>query len=528
MMHMFQAKEKVAVIDIGSNSIRLVINEVDEKRGYRELHNLKTVARLSNHIDDQDALTAEGRDILLHTLQQFEEVLRFHDVQTIHAVATAAVRGASNREEILQYIEERIDFPIRVLSGEEEASYGYLAVVNSTSLSEGITIDIGGGSTEVTMFKNRELVRTHSFPFGALTLKQKFLPNDDKITSSNLKQMNKWIEKQFQKVPWLKKEGENLPVVGIGGSSRNMVLVHQASINYPLAGLHQYSMSGRDIAETMDLLEKSSLSERENIEGLSKDRADVIIPAVRIISQLYNHIDAPSYLISNKGLRDGLLFEELLRDKTYPHFPDVIEESFYQLNREFEINPDYVDEVGNIASSMYNSLEPYIPKSYLHEDNHRLLNRAAQVLYIGEYISSEASSQHTFYILTNRSIDGIMHEERIAMSLVSSFKSKSMFKEFAKPFRPYLQKNSLKRLEFLGSILKFSYSLNRTRRNIVSGLGIDKEGKELHFHIYCREGMHSAFEEAKADKYKKHLEKMISRDVVLHFHEQSPVSAFSS
>ncbi|WP_158735085.1 Ppx/GppA family phosphatase [Alteribacillus sp. YIM 98480] len=514
-----QSKEKIAVIDIGSNSIRLVIHDVDEKGRSKEIHNLKKTARLSNHIDLENRLTNEGFTILKRSLQQIEEVIHFHNIKNIKAVATAAIRNASNREAVLSFIKQETSLQVRVLTEEEEAFYGYLAVVNSTFLSDGITIDIGGGSTEITLFQNKKLVHSHSFPFGALTLKKQFFPKKEP-DKNDLQKLTHFIKEQFSTLAWLK-HAHNLPIIGIGGSARNMSLVHQSQINYSLAGLHQYKMDANDINTTMALLENSSLKERENIDGLSKDRADVIIPAVRVIFMLLEYTAADYFLMSNKGLRDGLLFEEMLRDYSTDYFPDVSEESFFQLSREFEINEDYVLEVGKIAHKLYRAMEPYLPAMFKNDKNIYLLKQSARVLYIGEFISHEASSQHTFYVLTNRSIDGISHPERLAMACIASFKSKSWYKRFIRPFKSLITKEEYKRYELLGSILKLSYSLNRTQRKVVQDLTAKKIGRTLHLYIYCRKNRNSYFEEVKSNKYKKHIEKAIKRSVHLHFTSHS-------
>ncbi|WP_185819797.1 exopolyphosphatase [Salibacterium salarium] len=513
---MIQSKEKVAVIDIGSNSIRLVIHELDDKKGTRELHNLKQVARLSNHIDHDYQLTEAGLQVLKESLQQFEDVLHFHQVTNVKAVATAAIRNALNKEEIIDYIHRETSLRVRVLSEKEEAYYGYIAVVNSTSITDGISIDIGGGSTEVTLFKDKVLIHSHSFSFGALTLKKKFFPNKEPDKQA-LKKLSEYVIEQCKTIPWLQ-EAKKLPIIGIGGSARNMSLVHQSQVNYPLAGLHQYEMSINELKSMMQLFENSSLKEREHIDGLSKDRADVIVPAVRVIHEIADYIQADYFMMSNKGLREGLFFEEMLREHSADYLPEVAEESFFQLSREFEMNEDYVQEVGRIARQLYTQLEPFIPQHLKHDDNIYLLKKSARVLYIGEFISHETSSQHTFYVLTNRSIDGIPHSDRLAMAFIASFKSKSWMKQMSPPFKSYVSKELLKRFELLGSILKMAYALDRTKRKIVQTITSEKHGKSIILYISCKKNTYSYFEEIKSTKYKKHMEKVLKQNISLNFH----------
>src|SRR5699024_7350712 len=115
--------------------------------------------------------------------------------------ATATIRQAENAQQIQRVVEDQIGWEMRILSEQEEAYYGFLAVVNSTSIQEGITVDIGGGSTEVTYFKDRSLVESHSFSFGALTLKEFFSSN--KSVAKSLTELRQYVTNQLSTLPWL-------------------------------------------------------------------------------------------------------------------------------------------------------------------------------------------------------------------------------------------------------------------------------------------------------------------------------------
>lgn len=507
--------KKIAVIDIGSNSIRMVIHGMNGKRGLRELHNVKEVARLSSHMDKKNNLTDDGFSILRSVLLRFQEVIDFHKVETVQAAATAAIRNASNCKDIIQFITDETNMPVRVLSGEEEAYYGFLAVQQSTFLNDGITVDIGGGSTEITLFQNKKIIHSHSFPFGALTLKKEFVDSYKKEHKA-LDAIKEKAKSELKTLPWLLST-KDLPIVGIGGSARNLSLIHQASIDYPLSGLHQYTMKPDDMESVISLLSDTPEEKRDSIEGLSKDRSDTILPAAIIIQSLIEYTSSPYFLMSNKGLRDGLLMEEMQKEHPEMKTIEVEEESFYQLKEEFEVNNVNVEQVGFIADSLYTKLLPHLPEELIANDQQKLLRKSVNVLYIGEYISYEASSQHTFYLLTNRSIDGISHQDRMAMAFIASFKSKSWLQSFSKPFKQQVDDKLLTQYELLGSILKLAYALNRTNRNVIDRLEVQNERKELHFTFYSSKDISPVFEMMKSEKHKKHLEKVLDRSITLHF-----------
>ncbi len=506
--------KNIALIDIGSNSIRLVIFKLDQRGYYKEVQNLKIVARLSTHLDENGYLTKDGISKLLQSLKYFQEVTRTYKITKLKCVATAAIRQAKNQEQILKTVNDTTDFSIRVLSEYEEAFFGYLAVTNSTNIIDGITIDIGGGSTEITLFKERKLMHYHSFPFGAITLKQRFI-NSEIPTIDELLALKSFLQEQFQSLKWLC-NNDNVPLIGIGGSARNLSLVHQRKINYPLRGLHQYEISFESINDISNELKKMSYKQREMVEGLSKDRTDIIIPAAEAICTLMEVTTSTKFIMSNKGLRDGLFYEELLLQSNVQQFPNVVEESFYQLSHEYEINTDQVKYLSNIVTQLYYELKEHTTLELTEEDL-RLLLLSCRVLYIGEFINPETSSEHTFYILTNKSIEGLTHTERLKIALIASFKSKNVLHSYIQPYENRLKKDDIAKLELLGAMLKFSYALNRTGRKVISKLKVVEITTNNEIKLSLSFTSEPYFEQLQAQKYKKHLEKSLKKRVDLMF-----------
>jgi exopolyphosphatase / guanosine-5'-triphosphate,3'-diphosphate pyrophosphatase len=502
-------KEKYGIIDIGSNTIRLVIYERNKSGRLKEVENVKSVARLRNYLTEDNVLTEEGIRMLLETLLSFQDITRHHQIQHVKCIATATIRQAKNQEDIKKLVEETTDFSIRVLSEYEEAYYGFLAAVNSTPITEGITIDIGGGSTELTYYKDRQLIEYYSFPFGALSLKQTFIAGNIP-TQEELRQLSFYIAEQFQSLPWL--QNKKVPIVAIGGSARNLVQIHQSLKKYPLAGIHQYEMNLNDIVEVRRLLTSLTFEQIQKLEGLSKDRADIIIPAVEVFKSLYETVNATSFVLSRKGLRDGIFYEEFFGT---PILPDVLEKSFFELAEDYHIHLDHVRHVNKLLIQLVEQIR-FLNLYPLTNDDIRDLQRATYVFYLGQYIDGESSSQHTFYILANRTIDGLMHKERLKLALIASYKNKTVFKQYIEPFQNWFTRDEQKKLRFLGALLKFAYSLNETKRNIVHAIHLEKKNGTVIMHVFCHGNWKA--EEYKAEKNKKHLEKAWKRTIELRFH----------
>lgn len=510
---------QIGIIDMGSNSVRFVIYEVDTNACFREIQNLKVTARLSTYIDDDGHMNEEGISIILHTLERFASIAEGYELTTVRGVATAAIRNAANQEEIMQAIKDHSQFPFEILSEEQEAYYGYLAVTNSTDYQEGVTIDIGGGSTEITYFKDRELQHSFSFPFGALTLKKQFVsgdtPDDDEWS-----ELCEFVKQSYRSLEWIK--DKKVPVIGIGGSARNLALVHQNNISYPLSGLHQYTMLDKDIKDTAEDLIDMSMKKREKLDGLSKDRADIILPAIGAMQMLLKEVDTDCFIVSNRGLRDGLFFEEMLQSIEVTHFPNVKEESFYQLSNYYRLNAQHQKTISILSTFVADELRRH-DLIKLSDAQRHLLRLGANVFYIGRTIHPESESQHTFYLLTNQSIDGLSHMQRLGIAFISSFKSKSQLKQYAKPFKQWVDKDTLQTYELLGAINRFCYALNISEQSAISKVEVVEAAK----HDITLEITYSGscfFEEEQANKYKKHLERPLKKDLTLTFKKDAASS----
>ena len=506
-------QEKYAIIDIGSNTIRLVIYTRDKSGRFTESENVKAVARLRNYLNADNILESEGIDILVKTLKSFQEVTRHHQLKDIKCVATAAVRQAENQDEIMAAVQKETDFTIRILSEFEEANYGYLAVVNSTPFNSGITVDIGGGSTEITYFNNRQLIYFYSFPFGALSLKQQFIQGDTP-TKGELRELRSFLKEQFSQLEWL--ADKRLPLIGIGGSARNMAQIHQEHIEYPLSGVHQYMMSKDDVEEINDLMKSMEFSELQRLEGLSKDRADIIIPAVEVFRYLMELIDTEKFALSRKGLRDGVFYEETTKAFDLAVFPNVVEESFHELAIDYDINLTHAFNVSNSALLISKELEE-VGLLSLEEQDYKRLKLSSALYNLGSYIDSESSHQHTFYLLSNRTIDGLLHKERVIVALMASFKNKEIFKRNIALYEEWFEKDELAKYSLLGAIIKLAYSLNATKRDIVETIELEEEGDTLIFSVQCREDWKP--EHYQVEKQKKHLEKQLKKTIDFKFYK---------
>jgi len=508
-------KLKTAIIDIGSNTIRLAMYQYDKDEGLHEFDNIKTVARLRTHLLPSGEMSEEGIRTLAETLVSFKQILDDYGVTDIQTVATAAVRQASNNEQIIQSMEQESGLNVTILSEEEEAYFGFLAVVNSMDTPSAVTIDIGGGSTEITLFKNKKLLKTHSFPFGTVSLKQKFVKGAI-MDDEERKALHAYVKEQFETLSWI--HDVNLPIIAIGGSARNVAQVHQQQIDYPISGVHQYEMNLDDLIELKKDLGNMNFEQLKQLDGLSSDRADIIVPALEVFTTLMTVVGTTSFQLSKKGLREGVIIDRVLQGdaKAFDKY-NVFAESARRLAFEYGRSEEETKTLASLSKQLYVEC-CHLKVFTFNEENLELIQRAAKVFSIGEYIELDSSSQHTFYLLANQSIAGMNHLNRVKLALLASYKNRDYFRRFATPFMSWLTREELKDLRDFGALLKFVYALNVSKRNLVKKVKLELVQDIIHIHIVTREP--AMAEVYQAERTKKHIERVFKRQVVIHFREE--------
>lgn len=501
-----------AIIDIGSNSIRLVVYSYSFEKGLEEHHNIKTVARLSGYLTDDYTMQEEGIERLIETLQNFQAVLEDLRIKQPVIAATAAVRQATNQTHILDRVFQETGLTITVLSAKQEAYYGYLAVVLTTNVKDAMTVDMGGGSTEVTLYRNKQLVESYSFPFGVVTLKKKFVAGDVP-TLQERKAIKAFVLNQFKEQPWI--EGTKLPIISIGGSARNIVQIDQNRKNYPLSGTHQYEMSLEDLRSIDYLMKKISFAERKKIDGLSSDRADVIDGAIITFESLLEFTGSSVFMHSRKGLREGIIIEQLEDNHEHTFFLDEVAASAIRhLHGKFAIetadNTALIDTFQKLHGQ-------FSEAGWIQDwsDDPEMLTYAYQLFHFGKQVDIESASQHTFYLLTNSTLDGFTNKQKLKLALLASYKNKQTFQQYIQPYQGLLTMQEIEECREAGALLRFVHALQTTNHSSIVDATMRTEGEDIQLTLFTRGSF--VLEAYQASKVKKHIEKLINRNVTLVF-----------
>ena len=227
--------QRIGIIDLGSNSARLIIVEIYKNRAYNLIYHQKETIRLSQDADKNQQLQPVAMARGMTLLQNFAHICKLHDTDKIIAVGTAAIRNAHNGTEFVENVKGETGITIKIISGETEAKLGYIGVINTLNVTDAVLFDLGGGSTELTLIKDRKAEKFISLPFGAVTLTERF-NLQKKASEAQLASLDTFIVQELDKIPWLKNLG--VPLIGIGGTARGIAKMEQKRKNYPILKLH--------------------------------------------------------------------------------------------------------------------------------------------------------------------------------------------------------------------------------------------------------------------------------------------------
>ncbi len=299
---------RVASIDIGTNTILLLIAEVDKGK-FKPLFEMETIVRLGEGLQKNGILSQDAMKRGLQTLTHYLEKCQTMGVQEIIAVGTSALREAKNSGDFLRMIKEKLDLSIEIISGEEEAELSFLAVARDLNdLKKSIlVIDIGGGSTEFIYGKGDRIIESMSLPLGILHFTEQYLVSDP-VKKEEWNKMETEIRKLLPRIPHPR---EPLLMVSIGGTGTTLASVEQRLEEFIPEKIHHFVLKKDALKDQLRLYRSKTMEERRKIPGLPPARADVILAGGAILYMAMEELKCESVLISYQGLRYGLLYKKI-------------------------------------------------------------------------------------------------------------------------------------------------------------------------------------------------------------------------
>ncbi len=300
--------ENLVILDIGSNSVRMAINQIDSNGSYREIKRIKNDSRLSEGMGKEKVLQTVAIDRTINALENFQKIYLKYDSVNVIGIATAAVRQAVNRNQFLDQVKQRIGIDVRVLSGNKEAYYDYLGVMNRLGSKNCLILDIGGASCELIRVKNGQNTNLTSIPIGAVNISERYRLGD-LISGANLYNGMFHIRKVFSKIKWLPQSSKQ-PLVLLGGANRTLARINRRRQKMThIDSIHGYHLTYEQVNRTFMSLIRVNLKKRQRIQGLENDRADIIVGGLLPLIVLLDFVDSKKVIFSESGVREGIITE---------------------------------------------------------------------------------------------------------------------------------------------------------------------------------------------------------------------------
>ena len=295
-----RTNRRTAIVDIGSNSIRLVVYQ-GPARVPAILFNEKVMAGLGKELATTGSIAADSMVLAERALERFHRLCLQMEVDSIECFATAAVRDASNGKELLKAA-AKIGFDTKVLGGEEEAELAGLGVISAIPMASGIVGDLGGGSLELALIDKGKVLERQSFPLGVLRVAE--------LRSKGNDQLKRQVRKMLKKTGW-DENAQGLPFYLVGGSWRSLARLDMFDSGYPLPVIHHYEMQPQRARRLVSQLARLNKAKLKAVPGLSTSRIPTLADAAWLLSFIVRYLGSSTMIVSAYGVREGLLFQNV-------------------------------------------------------------------------------------------------------------------------------------------------------------------------------------------------------------------------
>lgn len=450
---------RLAVIDLGSNTFRLVVFGYVPGEWWQRTDEIYERVRIGAGLAESGKLGAKRIAVALHTIEAFAHFCRATGLrpEEIRIVATSAVRDASNREDFLAAAHTVTGLDVRVLEREEEARYGYLAAVNSTSLRDGAVLDLGGGSLQLVGVRDRQAVDLASWPLGTVRMTERFLPDAD-ATKKQLKALRSHVASELESAPWLAEAGREL--AGIGGTLRNLAAAAQRRAELPSQGVQGFVLDRPALADLIDDLASRPAGDRGALRGIKPERGDVILAGAVVIDAVLEAGGFDAVQATEAGLREGIFFETYLEGRDPPRFDNVRTAGVLSLANRYGSDRAHTDHVAGLALAMFDDLAA----AGLHSGDaseRDLLWAAAQLHDIGTTVDYDDHHKHSRYLILSAGLPGYSPRETALIAQAARYHRKGTpgFGEL----EPLMGKGDGDRLNRMAALLRLAEQLERSR-----------------------------------------------------------------
>jgi exopolyphosphatase/guanosine-5'-triphosphate,3'-diphosphate pyrophosphatase len=480
-------QERLAAIDVGTNTIRLVVVEVAPDGTFRVIDDERVRTRLGRSITETNALSDRAMADSAEAIAHFKNIADGYGVTRMRAVATSAVRDATNGEQFAAMIQSMIGIPLEIIPADDEARLAFLAVSKAFELgsNEVAVVDVGGGSTELVLSSGEVIERICPLRLGAVKLTEQF-GAQSVITGESYTAMRRFITQHLRKKIGKPPFTPNL-LIGTGGTFTNLAAMvmyrgvsGDASDNMPQS-VRGYELQRSELKHFLNLLRKMPASDRQSVSGLKADRADIIVAGLTIVDCLLKYLGVNRVRIHDQGIRAGLI-HQMIGTASSPRGVEGGTIDRVRTAQQFaatcQLDESHAQHVACLAMQMFDDLVSSVddPKQAWSSNDSRELLHAASVLHdVGYLISYSRHHKHSYHIIMHSGMVGFTRRELEIIANVARYhRGARPTAEHVNFVRLSSQDQLLVRR--LASILRIAVGLDRSHRQLVSRATLSVSG----------------------------------------------------
>jgi exopolyphosphatase / guanosine-5'-triphosphate,3'-diphosphate pyrophosphatase len=471
---------RIAAIDIGTNSLHMIVVQVRPDLSFEVIDREKEMVRLGAGGLDGRALTPEAMHAALQVLSKFRRLAESHKVDEVIAVATSATREAENGGEFLRAVTQQTGIRPRVISGTEEARLIHQAAVYGVSGAgdAAVVIDIGGGSVEVTRGAGAAIELGRSFKLGVIRLTERFVKTDP-LESRDERKLVRHIDAEIGKyLNQIARAGFDR-VIGTSGTIMSLGAVAAAAGGQaPGAPLRNRRIPAKQIHAMRKDLVTLDLEKRLRVPGLEPRRADLAVAGAILLDEVLKRLGAQELTLCDLSLREGLVLDYIARHRKEiaqaDRYPDVRRRSVFELAERCNYWPEHSQQVARLAVALFDQTRA------IHglTDRERDWLEYASILHdIGVHISYEGHHKHSYYLVKNGDLRGFEPDEIETIALVARYHRQATPKRRHDGFRD-LRRRTRRAVRTLAAILRLAESLDRSHAQTVTGLELHDRGDD--------------------------------------------------
>ena len=476
---------KLAVIDIGTNSIHMVLAEILPDASFKILDRFKDMTRLGNGVFATRRLSDEAMSRALDVLKTLVTLARNKGFERIVAVATSAVREAQNGGDFVSLIMEQTGLRVKVISGTEEARLIFLGVKHSIALPDGPTlvVDIGGGSVELVVGNREGLIHGKSLKLGAIRLAEQCLPKTPP-SESMMRDLEHVVLADFRDALGFFKVKKFHSLIATSGMAGNIgEVIHLRQTGRPLPQLNLATVSLKDIRSLEAELARSSVKARLAIPGLDPKRIDTLLPATVVLRCLLELSGLHAITLCDKAIREGVIYDFIVRHreglKAEQDIPDVRRRNVIGLARRCQTPEVHSLHVADLALSLFDQTKR---EHHLGHQERTWLEYAAILHDVGYLINPRQHHKHAYYLIKHSDVGGLTAEDIDVVATVARYHRRAV---------PALKHEEFNRLaprvqrvvKILASLLRIADGLDRTHFSLVQAVHV-KLGKQITIEVH--------------------------------------------